>query len=263
MTYKTKIIHLKHDSTNIIIIIMNKQTTTTLNKHKGAPHHFTVNTIFSEPLYIITDSSHSITRPFFSCYFPSVYFCLLLSSAVNRCFYLVLCIYWSNCYYCTYHYSCLFSCCENLWFPILPLTIPSFSSFPLHHPRYQSYSITTMGMQTQSLTGDITLLPISSLTDHNITSHVASRFLQGMPYITISTGTLVALNTNEPVDINQELVFRDLAARIYNRLVKRGENQLAIFLGETGSGKTEFRDFLVSHILSMNSHSYSFSHTKI
>jgi chitin synthase len=107
-------------------------------------------------------------------------------------------------------------------------------------------------MQTQSLTGDITLLPISSLTDHNITSHVASRFLQGMPYITISTGTLVALNTNEPVDINQELVFRDLAARIYNRLVKRGENQAAIFLGETGSGKTEFRDFLVSHLLSMN-----------
>lgn len=107
-----------------------------------------------------------------------------------------------------------------------------------------------MGHQAQALTSDLTLLPVSSLTDHNITSHVASRFLQGMPHVTISTGTLVALNTNEPLDVNQELVFKDFAARIHNRLCKRGENQAIIFLGETGSGKSEFRDCLVSHLLS-------------
>lgn len=107
-----------------------------------------------------------------------------------------------------------------------------------------------MGKQTQALTSDITLLPVSSLTDHGLTSHVASRFLQGMPYISISTGTVVALNTNEPLDINQELIFKDLAARSYHRFSKRGENQVIIFLGETGSGKSEFRDCLVAHLLS-------------
>lgn len=101
-----------------------------------------------------------------------------------------------------------------------------------------------------SLTNDISLLPLGSLTDHTLTSHIASRFHQGMPYVSISTGTLVAINTFSPFDINQEQNFKDMSARAYNRLCKRGENQVIIFLGETGSGKSDFRDCLTSHLLS-------------
>lgn len=102
-----------------------------------------------------------------------------------------------------------------------------------------------------SVATDISLLPIGSINDHTLTSHIASRFHQGMPYITISTGTLVAVNTFAPFDINQEQNFKDLAARAYNRLCKRGENQVILFLGETGSGKSDFRNCLAGHLLSM------------
>lgn len=122
----------------------------------------------------------------------------------------------------------------------------------LLYPCKPSNFVSSIMAQAQALTNDLTLLPVSSLTDHSLTSHVASRFLQGMPYVSISTGTLVALNTNEPMDVNQELVFKDFAARTHNRLCKRGENQVIIFLGETGSGKTAFRDCFVAHLLSMS-----------
>lgn len=101
-----------------------------------------------------------------------------------------------------------------------------------------------------SLTNDISLLPLATINDHTLTSHIASRFHQGMPYVVISTGALVAVNTFTPFDINQEQNFKDLAARAYNRLCKRGENQVIIFLGESGSGKTDFRDCLSGHLLS-------------
>jgi chitin synthase len=105
-------------------------------------------------------------------------------------------------------------------------------------------------MPPQSLAADLTILPISTLTDHALTSHIASRFHQGLPYVTISSGTLIALNTFQPFDINQDQVFKDLAARVYNRLCKRGESQVVLFLGESGSGKSEFRHSLTSHLLS-------------
>lgn len=105
-------------------------------------------------------------------------------------------------------------------------------------------------MAPQSMAMDLSILPASTLTDHALTSHIASRYHQGLPFVTISTGTLIALNTFSPFDINQDQTFKDLAARIYNRLCKRGESQVIVFLGESGSGKTEFRNSLTSHLLS-------------
>lgn len=105
-------------------------------------------------------------------------------------------------------------------------------------------------MPPQSLASDLSILPVSTLTDHAITSHLASRYHQGLPFATISSGALIAFNTFQTFDINQDQTFKDLAARIYNRLVKRGESQVILFLGESGSGKTEFRNSLTSHLLS-------------
>lgn len=113
-------------------------------------------------------------------------------------------------------------------------------------------------MAPQPAAMDLSLLPVNSLTDHALTSHIASRYHQGLPFVSISTGTLIALNTYSPFDINQDQTFKDLAARVYNRLCKRGESQVVLFLGESGSGKTEFRSSLVGHLLSMLYHYYCY-----
>ncbi|CAN6648337.1 hypothetical protein TRVA0_023S00474 [Trichomonascus vanleenenianus] len=104
---------------------------------------------------------------------------------------------------------------------------------------------------------DLSVLPANSLTDHALTSHIASRYHQGLPFVSISSATLIALNTFQPFDINQDQTFKDLAARVYNRLTKRGESQVVLFIGECGSGKTEFRDSLVSHLLTLSNNPLS------
>lgn len=112
-------------------------------------------------------------------------------------------------------------------------------------------------MPPQSLASDLSILPQNILSDHGLTSHMASRYHQGLPYATISTGMLIALNTFAPFDVNQDQLFKDMAARIYNRLVKRGESQLVLFLGESGSGKSEFRDNLTDHLLTLSNNPLS------
>uniref|UniRef100_A0A060T355 chitin synthase n=1 Tax=Blastobotrys adeninivorans TaxID=409370 RepID=A0A060T355_BLAAD len=112
-------------------------------------------------------------------------------------------------------------------------------------------------MAPQSLAMDLSYLPNSSLTDHALTSHIASRYHQGLPFVSVSTGTLIALNTFAPFDINQDQTFKDLAARVYNRLCKRGESQVVVFLGESGSGKSEFRNSLATHLLTLSNNPLS------
>lgn len=97
---------------------------------------------------------------------------------------------------------------------------------------------------------DISLLPPASLTERGITAQIASRYHQGMPFSTISTRTIVAMNTfTDGLDVNQEQVFRDLATRIQNRMITRLENQCCIFLGEGGSGKSEYASSLTRSLL--------------
>lgn len=102
-----------------------------------------------------------------------------------------------------------------------------------------------------SLAADLSLLSTQALDDRGITAHIASRFHQGMPFSTISTRTLIAVNTFAPFDLNQDQVFRDFAARVVHRMQARGESQVVVFEGESGSGKSEFARALTGHVLTL------------
>lgn len=101
----------------------------------------------------------------------------------------------------------------------------------------------------QSMAADLTILPTNGISDHALTSHIASRFHQGLPFVTVSTGMLLMLNTFAPFDINQSEELKMLAVRVHNRLCLRGESQNVLFLGESGSGKSEFRGSVLGHFL--------------
>lgn len=99
---------------------------------------------------------------------------------------------------------------------------------------------------------DISQLPPTALTERGITAHIASRFHQGMPYSSVSSRTLVAVNTfADELDLNQEQVFRDMATRVFNRMVTRNESQACVFLGESGSGKSEYAASLMRSMLTL------------
>lgn len=99
---------------------------------------------------------------------------------------------------------------------------------------------------------DLSQLPSASLTERGITAHIASRYHQGMPFSTISTRTIVAVNTfTNELDINQEQVFRDLATRIQNRMETGLESQCCVFLGEGGSGKSAYVASLTRSLLTL------------
>lgn len=100
-----------------------------------------------------------------------------------------------------------------------------------------------------ALAADLSTLPASSINAHGLTTHIASRYHQGMPFSTLSTRALVAVNTFAEIDINQEQVFKDLAARVENRMRMRAESQAVLFLGEAGSGKSEFAAALYRNLL--------------
>lgn len=73
-----------------------------------------------------------------------------------------------------------------------------------------------------------------------------------MPFSTISSRTLVAVNTfADELDVNQEQVFRDMATRVFNRMVTRNESQACVFLGESGSGKSEYAASLMRSVLTL------------
>ncbi|KAK9248318.1 chitin synthase-domain-containing protein [Lipomyces tetrasporus] len=96
---------------------------------------------------------------------------------------------------------------------------------------------------------DISQLSTTALSDHAITAHLGARFHNGLPISSISTHSLISINTftsPEPFEIAA------LAARAYDRLLRRAENQLVIFLGESGSGKSELRNHLCSRLHSIS-----------
>ncbi|KAK9368538.1 chitin synthase-domain-containing protein [Lipomyces kononenkoae] len=95
---------------------------------------------------------------------------------------------------------------------------------------------------------DISQLSSASLSEHAITAHLGARFHHGLPISFISTHSLVAINTFTSADPFQVAA---LAARAYDRLLRRAENQLIIFLGESGSGKSELRNHLCSRLHSI------------
>lgn len=99
------------------------------------------------------------------------------------------------------------------------------------------------------LAADLSTLPSSAINPHGITTHLASRYHQGLPFSTLSTRSLVAINTFVEVDVNQEQVFKDLAARVENRMRVRHESQSVVYLGESGSGKSEFAAVLYRNLL--------------
>ncbi|KAK9446995.1 chitin synthase-domain-containing protein [Limtongia smithiae] len=92
---------------------------------------------------------------------------------------------------------------------------------------------------------DISQLPASALSSQNITAHLGARFHNGMPVSAISSHTLIAFNSYTSVQSNEIVA---LASRAYDRLFRLGENQLVVFLGESGSGKSELRSHLCSRL---------------
>ncbi|KAK9362997.1 chitin synthase-domain-containing protein [Lipomyces starkeyi] len=97
---------------------------------------------------------------------------------------------------------------------------------------------------------DISQLSATALSEHAITAHLGARFHYGLPISSISTHSLISINTftsPEPFEVAA------LAARAYDRLLRRAENQLIVFLGESGSGKSELRNHLCSRLHSISS----------
>ncbi|CCX06546.1 Similar to Chitin synthase 8; acc. no. Q4P9K9 [Pyronema omphalodes CBS 100304] len=91
-------------------------------------------------------------------------------------------------------------------------------------------------------------LPSHLQSDTHITAHLASRFHLSLPTATISSQAIVSLNTfTTPNVVGVEL--EGMANRMWKRLGGRGENQVAVFLGESGSGKTTLRSHLLSSLL--------------
>ncbi|KAI9750505.1 MAG: N-terminal acetyltransferase A complex catalytic subunit ard1 [Chaenotheca gracillima] len=104
-------------------------------------------------------------------------------------------------------------------------------------------------------------LPTHLQSDTHVTAHLASRFHVGLPVAQLSSHALVSLNTysssTRGPDGDKEGsamgAAEDLAGRMWSRLGSRGENQAAVFLGESGSGKTTIRSHLLSSLLSFTS----------
>lgn len=97
---------------------------------------------------------------------------------------------------------------------------------------------------------DLSQLPPSAMSDVGLASHLAARYHQGMPFATISSRTLVMINTYTAMDEQRKEPLNAFSIQIFNRMVKRGESQLVLFLGESGSGKTEFKNNILFSLLS-------------
>ncbi len=99
---------------------------------------------------------------------------------------------------------------------------------------------------------DLSTLPASGMDELGITSQCASRFHQNLPYAYIGTGAVVAINTYKKISIEQAEVFKNLGNRALRRLNLLDESQTITFLGEPGSGKSEFKTIVTNHLLSQS-----------
>ncbi|AOW07845.1 chitin synthase-domain-containing protein [Yarrowia lipolytica] len=104
---------------------------------------------------------------------------------------------------------------------------------------------------------DLSQLPPSAMSDVGLASHLAARYHQGMPFATISSRTLVMINTYTPMDEQRKEPLNAFSIQIFNRMVKRGESQLVLFLGESGSGKTEFKNSILFSLLTLSNNPLS------
>ncbi|KAK9460553.1 chitin synthase-domain-containing protein [Lipomyces oligophaga] len=95
---------------------------------------------------------------------------------------------------------------------------------------------------------DISQLPAGALTDQGITAHLGARFHNGLPISSISSHTIISINTFSSPDDNE---ISALASRAFDRLRRRAESQLIVFLGESGSGKSELRNLVSTRLHSL------------
>ncbi|KAK4541664.1 hypothetical protein LTR36_007808 [Oleoguttula mirabilis] len=110
-------------------------------------------------------------------------------------------------------------------------------------------------------TANLVSLPAHSQSDTGITSHVASRYhinqpittLSSQAYISVNTYTSAAKGPNGGKEGSAMGAAEELAERMWTRLGARQENQAALFLGETGAGKTTMRAHVLSTLLSFSS----------
>ncbi|KAF2207610.1 glycosyltransferase family 2 protein [Cercospora zeae-maydis SCOH1-5] len=108
---------------------------------------------------------------------------------------------------------------------------------------------------------NLAALPAHSMSDTNITSHIASRFHQHLPITTLSSQGYISVNTynsaakgpNGGKEGSAMGAAEELASRMWTRLGARQENQAAVFLGESGTGKTTIRSHLLSNLLQYSS----------
>ncbi|KAF2161144.1 glycosyltransferase family 2 protein [Zasmidium cellare ATCC 36951] len=108
---------------------------------------------------------------------------------------------------------------------------------------------------------NLAALPAHSMSDTNITSHIASRYHSHLPitnlssqgYISVNTYTSSAKGPNGGKEGSAMGAAEELAGRMWARLGSRQENQAAVFLGESGTGKTTIRSHLLSSLLQHSS----------
>ncbi|KZF23501.1 glycosyltransferase family 2 protein [Xylona heveae TC161] len=120
---------------------------------------------------------------------------------------------------------------------------------------------TNLGSNGAHSQASLPSLPAHLQSDTHLTAHLASRFHLSLPTAQLSSQALVALNTytssTQGPDGGPEGsamgAADDLAQRMFARLGARGENQAAVFLGESGSGKTTIRSHLLTSLLGLSS----------
>lgn len=116
-------------------------------------------------------------------------------------------------------------------------------------------------------TANLVALPSHLQSDTGLTSHIASRYHIQNPITNLSTQAIISVNTYTSAakghggkDGNGSsssgsamAAAEELAQRMWTRLGARQESQAALFLGESGAGKTTIRSHLLSHLLQFSS----------
>ncbi|KAI1108071.1 chitin synthase [Nemania sp. NC0429] len=104
-------------------------------------------------------------------------------------------------------------------------------------------------------------LPAHLQSDTHLTAHLASRFHVSIPTARLSSHALISLNTytsstkglDGGKDGSAMAGAEDMADRAFMRMGHRSENQVVLFLGESGSGKTTIRSHLLTALLNKSS----------
>ncbi|KAF2772183.1 CHS5 chitin synthase, class V [Teratosphaeria nubilosa] len=110
-------------------------------------------------------------------------------------------------------------------------------------------------------TANLVSLPTHLQSDTGLTSHIAARYhiqhpittLSSQAYISVNTFTSAAKGPGGHKDGSAMGAAEELAQRMWTRLGSRQENQAAVFLGESGSGKTTVRSHVLSQLLGFTS----------